>query len=434
MCIISEIFDKFFLGCENMGLWGFKEKKMNFQRCGILFAQNKKGLFGAFDKNLELVVPFEFKGVQNVYDINGEKYICLYKPHEWGVIEVSSKKYIKRGDRDIPYLPLDFIKKTGEKYGLVNILGEFKSPYFYESIEKFDNEPFYEDERTKFFKACKNGKFGIMDYDGKEVTEFKYSKIQYLTDSIFAYGETDDGQAEIINLENQNVIYSALFSDFVRITASIKYIYVLTADKWTIYDCSGNAVMEFKNNNSIKDITRFIYFNEDYLILYDCNEGFIMNFRLMDKNGIESLEDKYNWIEPVEGGKYLLCTLPVTDYIINEIVDVKGHILVPELGACFNSQTADIMEHKFPLEFLAPFSDGKIIVVDENLEVTEIDEKRSSEDKIYEITGAGQVVKAEYNGETYYYAISPDKLFTLNDKFEILKEIEVELYDDSMCE
>jgi hypothetical protein len=91
-------------------------------------------MVGIYNKELEIVIPFEYQSISDDSFVakDGNIYFQALKDDVWGAINLETKEFIP-ADKDVD----DAIYQEGEKFGVVNPLGEFIVPPIYDEIQQF---------------------------------------------------------------------------------------------------------------------------------------------------------------------------------------------------------------------------------------------------------------------------------------------------------
>ncbi|WP_298360162.1 WG repeat-containing protein [Runella sp.] len=189
-------------------------------------AKVKKGdLWGYIDDEENIIIPFMYEASFSFS--NG--LAKVKKDGKWGVIDKKNKDIVPFLYEDIPVIIGELvILKSGFFYGVLDIKGQEIISFKYESIkileEDSEDNSFSVDKEKKIlsyhFKVKKNGKWGIINRDGKEPDRYSF-----WVDSI---GNFIDGVAIVkkdyfygLMDKNGNMVKSPIYEDLDRLPNSL---------------------------------------------------------------------------------------------------------------------------------------------------------------------------------------------------------------------
>ncbi|WP_312698970.1 WG repeat-containing protein [Sedimentibacter sp.] len=284
---------------------------------------------GMIDVNQDIIIPFEYYELQY---INDSFIIAFGKNSKYGVINIDNDIVIPFEYNEIHIVSdsMNYLQMTkNNKSGLYDRnKGELVIPIEYESL-KYIGERYLENELVV---AKKDGKYGIIDMQNKEIVPFIYDRIEYVGGDGLKFYE--NGLAGLLDSKG-NIILSAeainiLYAEDGFITAKV---YVENyKSKYAVYDMKGNVV--------VPPIYDDIYFpfsdrymvvkNNGYANLVDKASGEVVlnNSHYSD---IWYISDKYFLGE--NNGYYSIVNFAgqeLTDshYIMADMVDVNGEKLL----------------------------------------------------------------------------------------------------------
>jgi hypothetical protein len=196
---------------------------------------------------------------------------------------------------------ITFICKKNGKYGLVDIHGKILIQFIYDdliymnflSALEFDfRNGIQNQEEYLFYLGKKNGKYGILNNDGKELTDFKYEEI-----TAFAIDEDPN------NSNNYNKIFKAKFNGkYGLIDFNGLELFPFNSNNFNImFYTSKNYVVQNENNYSLYDANGNLLTESKYEITEPAGNFFISRindkYGIIDKKGNEITEFKYSYIE-----------------------------------------------------------------------------------------------------------------------------------------
>jgi len=127
----------------------------------------------------------------------GDSYMA-HNGEYWVVYDTEFKPVINRSYRRLERLAQNRYLACNEKCGFIDKKGNIIKPFKYESINFFDSNP------NRLFVYIKDKKYGLMNYDLKEVSPAKYKWIHYFKEGGF-YAPDSTGLIAIINEEGKEI-------------------------------------------------------------------------------------------------------------------------------------------------------------------------------------------------------------------------------------
>lgn len=233
--------------------------------------------------------------------ITSEDYFVSFKDNKWGVINskgdnvidpsYSEMIIIPNSKNDIFLCTYDVNYETGEyKTKALNSKNEeiFTNYEQIEAIPNVDknNNMWYEEN---VLKVKKDGKFALINFTGKELTEFEYEEITALQGIKNALKVKKDGKYGIINDEGKEIL-KAEYADIDNLGEDDKSGFIIKSDdgKYGIVDYSGNTILE-----PTYDAIEKVYGN-DYYVAKKADKEI-----LVQKGGTEVLSSGYDSIKEV---------------------------------------------------------------------------------------------------------------------------------------
>ena len=225
-------------------------------------------------------------------------YYSLYENNKWGVLDSTGKKVIEpmyqemiivlNKDKDVFLCTYDINEETGEyKTKVVNKNNEaiFTEYNKVEALENYDlsGNAWYEED---LLKVEKDGKYGIIDINGKEILEIEYDKVETLKNLENSIIIEKDGKYGLVNKSGTKVIKPE-YNSIENIDEDYKHGYIVTGSDGNkgIISYTGTVVLEPKYKNILKS------FNENYFAVENNDKQILIN-----KNGETVLEEGFDKI------------------------------------------------------------------------------------------------------------------------------------------
>lgn len=115
-----------------------------------------------------------------------------------------------------------------------------------EAIDNFDSKQniWYEDN---VLRVCKNGKYGLIDFDGKEILACEYDEITALNGVQSNFLVKKDGKLGLVNEKGQTIINTE-YSNILTLEEGYKNEYIIVDDnnKYGLISTSGKVLIEPK--------------------------------------------------------------------------------------------------------------------------------------------------------------------------------------------
>jgi methyl coenzyme M reductase subunit D len=238
-------------------VWGKYESASNFED-NFYAPVRRAGKWGIINKNEVEVAPFAFDSiVPNItrlkFDVYTNRMAGSVMPHE-----VFKTHFLPSGH---------FIAKKDKQWGIISWNGQTVLPFQYDKIQ----DAFY-----NYVVVGKAGKFGVVDFAGKELVPPTYSDIKIVNDLVYV---RDKGKEGLLDLQN-NVIAPAIYDTIQEPLQN--YIRVIKDKKIGYLNYEGKEVLPAQY---------------DEVNFYNDNEPFIT----VAKNGKKGvLNNKFQLIVPCE--------------------------------------------------------------------------------------------------------------------------------------
>lgn len=313
-------------------------------------------------------------------------YISVYENNKWGVIDNKGNKIIEptydemiiipNKNEDVFICTYDVDYTTGTyKTKVINEKGKkiLEDYNLVEVIENSDNNNvWYEKDVLRFEK---DGKYGLIDYDGKIILDPEYSKIEAMAGTQNNLILDKDGKIGVYNIATNDVVIESLYKEIRTLTEDYSQGYVvkdeqdklglIAADKKQILDCKYAEIKGFTDSNC------YVVVEEGKLELIDEKENVLLDSGFDTIEGIHSdniviVEDgKYGIIknkgESVISPEYESLEYAFEDYYIAGKDGKKGLIdLENNIKIDFNYETMSYVE------------EANLLVADKDLEHTDV--------------------------------------------------------------
>ena len=197
------------------------------------------------------IFHFDYRDNELVYEniINKEDNSVDYK-----IVEneeqfyILNKKTNKKSESFSDYIEIKknnkviyLIIKTNEEFSIYNVSNDKYVKLSREIIDFFDiYDPYNNLKSDKYIIAInENGKFGVIDYEGKVIIDFKYDNINLIGENFLARKE---GKAGVLDKNQKTIIdfkYSMLFE------YGKNYLSILNG-KYGVIDSNGKELLEHK--------------------------------------------------------------------------------------------------------------------------------------------------------------------------------------------
>ncbi len=272
---------------------------------------------------------FIFKGILNKDSnttsrnvIAGKEYVSIYKDNKWGVMDTTGNEIIAPSYQEMIIIPdskkdvflfvYDVNYETGEyKTKALNSKSE-KLFTQYEQIEAISNKDksnnlWYEED---ILKVKKDGKYGIINLEGKQLIPCEYEEIAAIPEIKNAIEVKKDGKYGIVNYSNQ-VMLEAKYDEITNIYGNDMYV-VKQNGKQILVDKDGNQILS-SGFDEIKAIMK----NKENGIIYTQNG----KYGVMKSTGEVIIEPQYEDLKEAKTG--LLIAQKTGNY---GIIDIQNQV------------------------------------------------------------------------------------------------------------
>lgn len=319
-------------------------------------------------------------------------YYPAYVDNKWGVIDTKGKIVVSPTYEEMIIIPDNtkpifictyHVDYTTGSYETKVINEENRQIYTnYDKIEAFEN---YDESHALWYeksvlKAQKNGKYGLITIEGKEILPCEYEDIQVLVGIKNVFCTTKDGKKGLVDIAGKQIIENA-YTQIEGLTDQYEEGFIVRAEngKYGVIAYNTNTILEPKYEE-----IQHVYGNNSYVVKEN------NTWKIIDEKGNSKIEggfDKVVEIEPnaitiQKNGKYGIITaegeelVPIeyeelkfafsTEYIAKKegkygIIDTSNQILLP-------FQYENIVYHKEADFIQAENTEGQSELLNRNLE------------------------------------------------------------------
>ena len=276
-----------------------------------------------------------FIGDEDRDGITSLSYFASFNDNKWGIIDSNGNDVITPSYQEMMIVPnekkdvflctYDVNYETGEYK--TKVLNKDNKEIFteYEQVEAIqnmkDNQLWYE---QNVLRVRKDGKYGIINLDGKVLVEPQYDEITAVTGIENAYKVKKDNLYGIFDNEGKQII-NVEYADITNLGKDNKSGYIVKDqnNKFGIVDYSANKVLEIKYDSIEK-----VYGNDLYVVTENGAK------KLVNKSGedvitsgfdniTEILKNKENGVIFQRAGKYGVMNLNGEETIAPEYEELK---------------------------------------------------------------------------------------------------------------
>lgn len=230
-----------------------------------------------------------------------KKYYALYTNNKWGIVDTTGKTVIEpmyqemlivlNNNKDVFLCTYDLNEKTGE-YKTKVINKDNKEIYKdYEKIEPLENydasgNVWYEED---VFKVLKNGKYGLIDIDGKVILDIKYDEIDTLKNLKNSIIVKTGGKYGLVNAKGATII-NPEYSKIEKFDNDYNhgYITVDSNKKYGLVSYAGSKILD----NKYEKINQI--YGENYFVIEESGKQKVIN-----SNGDKVLEEGFDRISQI---------------------------------------------------------------------------------------------------------------------------------------
>lgn len=230
--------------------------------------------------------------------ITSKDYFVIFKDNKWGVVDSNAQTIIDPSYAEMITIPnskndvflcvYDVNYETGEyKTKVLNSKNEeiFTKYDKVEALQNFDesNNLWYE---TNVLKVEKEGKYGIIDLEGKELTETKYQEITTIAGIKSALKVKENGKFGVIDDEGKTIVETK-YMEVTNLGKDNKSGFIIKNDegKYGVVDYSNKMVLDTKYEEVLK-----VHANNMYVVKKEGKQV------LISEDGTEVLSKGYDSI------------------------------------------------------------------------------------------------------------------------------------------
>ena len=269
------------------------------------------------------------------------QYFSLYAQNKWGVINQDGEEVITPSYQEMIIIPDEEKDVFICTYDVEEQKGTYKTKAInskneeifteYDQVEAIDNidknnNLWYE---KNILKVSKNGKFGLIDFNGKELLPIEYDEITTLDGMENSVLVKKDGKVGLVN-DNGSIIIDANYKEIKPLGETYKegYITIDESDKYGVVSATKRQILEnkydeissvyLKDYYLVKENGKKELINSDGKVILD--SGFD-DIRSATTNGVifiknnlcgeistsgeVTLEAKYQDLKEIKEGKYI---------------------------------------------------------------------------------------------------------------------------------
>lgn len=233
--------------------------------------------------------------------ITSKDYFVVFQNNKWGVIDSSGNNVIDPSYEEMITIPNSKNDVFLCVYDVNYETGEYKTKALnskneeiftqYEQIEAIPNQDtnnnmWYEDN---VLKVKKDGKYGIINLTGKELTSFQYDEITVVEGIKNTLKVTKDGKVGVIDKEGKEIL-STQYADVINLGKDNKAGLIVKGEdgKYGIVDYSNQTILEAKYDGIEK-----VYGNDMYVVKQADKQI------LVKKDGAEVLNSGFDEIKEI---------------------------------------------------------------------------------------------------------------------------------------
>ncbi len=267
-------------------------------------------------------------------EIKNNTYYTAYENGKYGVINNEGEVVIEPEYDEMIIIPDNSRAMFICVYDIDDEAGTYKTKVIndkkeeiitgYDTIEAIDNidskqNIWYEDN---VLRVSRNGKYGIIDFEGKEVLPIEYDEITALKAATNNFIVKKDNKVGLVNEKGQAIIETE-YKDILTLKDGYKseYIVVDDNDKYGIVSTTGTALIEpaYEDIKYLGSSNLFAVKQDDTWKLIDTDENKI----LIESGYSDIVEAKSENIIVVKDGKYGVVTKENEEKIKPEYEDLK---------------------------------------------------------------------------------------------------------------
>ena len=228
-------------------------------------------------------------------------YYALYQDEKWGILGTNGKTIIEPMYQEMPVIidnskdvflcTYDINEENGTyKTKVINSKNEeiWTNYDKIESLENYDEAGnIWYEENT--LKVSKDGKWGLIDLDGNEISAIEYDEISTIKGIENSLIIKKDGQLGLLNNKGKRIIDSK-YKEIKKFGEDYKngYITIDQENKYGLVSVSGETILK-NQYEKIEDI-----YSDKYFVIKEGERQ-----QLIDKEGNKVLTEDYNEIKQI---------------------------------------------------------------------------------------------------------------------------------------
>ena len=233
--------------------------------------------------------------------ITTKNYFATYKDNKWGVIDSTGNTIIDPSYKEMIIVPNSKLGVFICTYDVNYETGEYKTKTLneknqeiftqYEKIEPMQNQDksgniWYE---KNVLKVQKNGKYGLINFEGKEVIPVEYDEITVIPQIENSFKVKKEDKYGIVDSDGKTVIQPQ-YADIDVLGKDNKSGFIVKTDsgKYGIVDYSNTLILEAKYDSVEK-----VYGNDMYVVTVNGKQ------KLVNKAGNDVLTDGFDTISNI---------------------------------------------------------------------------------------------------------------------------------------
>lgn len=233
--------------------------------------------------------------------ITSKSYFAAYKDNKWGVIDSEGNNVIAPSYKEMILIPNSKMGVFICTYDVNYDTGEYKTKALNEKNEEIFTEynqiePIQNKDKNgnlsydqNVLKVQKDGKYGLMNFSGKEITAIDYEEITAISGIENSFKVKKDGKYGIVDSEGK-IIVEPKYMDIDVLGKDNKSGFIVKDDtgKYGIIDYSNNKVLEIKY-----DAIEKVYGNDLYVVTVNGKQ------KLVNKENADVLTSGFDSIKQI---------------------------------------------------------------------------------------------------------------------------------------
>lgn len=232
-----------------------------------------------------------------------QKYFTVYADNKWGVINQYGEYVIMPSYENMIIIP----NENKDVFLCMYDINDTEGTYKTKAINKKNNEIFDEysqvEEISNFdnygnlyyfeniLKVCKDGKYGLIDFDGNIVLNIEYDSLNALKgeDTILVVKEGKVGAADKYGK-------LSLPPNFTNVKMTGNGLFIVEEENVKVIDNSGNTVIQ----DGFDKVSQILSYDTKGIVFVKDNKYGVMNI-----NGEKILNNEYDYLKQVKENVYI---------------------------------------------------------------------------------------------------------------------------------